>query len=88
MSSSKSSCSSTGCINVDLPLQCSSKSLCSSAGCISIERYKSLIFDFWLLFFLGGGRCIATCVAVYPSVHRPDVFGTSMGPLVFFFLVC
>ena len=37
---------------------------------------------------MGGGRRIATCVAVYPSFHRLDVFGTSMGPLVFFFLVC
>ena len=60
---------------------CSSKYLCSSAGCINIEQYS------WLLGILGG-RHIVTCVAVYPSVHRPDVFGTSMGPLVFFFLVC
>ena len=62
---------------------CSSKSLCSSAGCINIEQYKSLIFGCWFFW----GRHIVTCVAVYPSVHRPDVFGTSVGPLVFFFLV-
>ena len=41
-----------------------------------------MVVGFW------GGRRIATCVAVYPSFHRLDVFGTSMGPLVFFFLVC